>query len=245
MPDKRQHRGPHPLDRELFAAEIVPTLARAVADLSWLLTRGYSEPAALKLVGDRFQLHNRQRLAVMRAACSDEALRGRLARCIPLDQLAGKAVVVDGFNVLTTIEAALAGGVVLWCRDGCLRDMASMHGSYRRVAESRPAVELIGRESQRLQVGAVHWFLDRPVSNSGRLATLIRELAEQHGWNWTVTLDDSPDARLIASDDIVISADSVILDRCGSWANWACDIVTREFPDAWFVRLDVSAEPAC
>lgn len=220
-------------------------LARAVFDLSWLLTRGYSEPAALKLVGDRFQLHDRQRLAVMRAACADENLRGRQERKVPLDRLAGQTVIVDGFNVLITIEAALAGGVLLRCRDGCLRDMASMHGSYRRVAESRPAVELIGDESQRLNLGTMHWFLDRPVSNSGRLATLIRELAEQHAWDWTVTLDDSPDARLIASVEIVISADSVILDRCGRWANLARDIVTREIPDASFVRLDVSPDSAC
>ena len=27
---------------------------------NWLLGRGYTEPAALKLVGDRFQLHQRQ-----------------------------------------------------------------------------------------------------------------------------------------------------------------------------------------
>ena len=45
-----------------------------MADFSWLLTRGYAEKGALKLVGDRFSLTERQRLAVMRSACSDQHL---------------------------------------------------------------------------------------------------------------------------------------------------------------------------
>src|SRR5688500_10446127 len=53
MPDHRSHRGPHPEDAGLFAPAVHPTLRSAVADLSWLLTRGYADPSALKLVGDR------------------------------------------------------------------------------------------------------------------------------------------------------------------------------------------------
>ncbi len=51
---------------------------------------------------------------------------------------------VDAFNLITTVEAALAGGVLIKGRDGCLRDMASMHGSYRKVAETIPALHCIG-----------------------------------------------------------------------------------------------------
>ena len=61
------------------------------------------------------------------------------------EQLRGAALWLDGYNVLTTIEAALAGGVILAARDGTYRDMASMHGSYRKVAETLPALELLGR----------------------------------------------------------------------------------------------------
>jgi len=35
--------------------------------------------------------------------------------------------------------------VILAARDGAYRDMASMHGSYRKVAETLPALELLGR----------------------------------------------------------------------------------------------------
>jgi len=65
MPDKRMHRGPHPADEKLFAPIAIANIRLALADFSLLLTKGYAEKSALKLVGDRFSLTERQRLAVM------------------------------------------------------------------------------------------------------------------------------------------------------------------------------------
>ena len=77
MPDKREHRGPHPSDAKLFAADKIPDIRDALTDYSLLLTKGYGDKGALKLVGDRFSLTERQRLAVMRSSCSDEQLDSR------------------------------------------------------------------------------------------------------------------------------------------------------------------------
>src|SRR4051794_12700876 len=63
VPDSRKHRGPGPQDPEWFSSEARPDLAQATADLSWLLSRGYAEPSSLKLVGDRYRLVERQRVA--------------------------------------------------------------------------------------------------------------------------------------------------------------------------------------
>ena len=64
---------------------------------------------ALKLVGDRFDLTQRQRTAVMRCACSDESLAARRGREVGREEMEGGRLVLDGYNVLTTIEA-LDGG---------------------------------------------------------------------------------------------------------------------------------------
>lgn len=136
MPDVRRHRGPHPADPELFASPVVPTLRQATAELSWLFQRGYGQTAALKLVGDHFGLRERQRVAVLRCACGDDALQVRAGRRRKTTQLRGQALLVDGFNCLITCEAALSGGLVLRGRDRCLRDLASIHGSYRHVQET-------------------------------------------------------------------------------------------------------------
>ncbi|HSG88818.1 MAG TPA: DUF434 domain-containing protein, partial [Pseudomonadales bacterium] len=73
MPDHRRHRGPHPDDARLFAPDTVGPLRTAVGDLSWLFSRGYAERSAVKVVGDRYRLRERQRIALRRSACSDAA----------------------------------------------------------------------------------------------------------------------------------------------------------------------------
>jgi hypothetical protein len=237
VPDTRSHRGPHPQDGELFAESVWPALGEAVADLSWLLSHGYAINSALKLVGDRLQLGERQRLAVMRSACSDEALAQRRRTQVSWDQLAGQRVDLDGFNVLTSVEAALADGVILCGRDSCYRDMASMHGSYRKVAETQPALVLIGQVLQDAGVAECHWLLDRPVSNSGRLKTIIGQVAAERGWTWQAELATDVDGVLVQSAAIVASADCAVLDRCRRWSNLACEVIRRRVPAARVVPL--------
>src|ERR1700704_3179695 len=98
MPDSRKHRGPGPQDPIWFGADAQPGLRAGVADLSWLLSRGYAMPSALKLVGDRYRLVERQRVAVQRSACSDSALASRKSRQLDSPSLRGKALLIDGFN---------------------------------------------------------------------------------------------------------------------------------------------------
>jgi hypothetical protein len=235
VPDHRQHRGPHPQDEQLFAPGHWPAIGSAVEHLSWLLTQQYAPASSLKLVGDHFGLDKRQRLAVQRSACSDTARRRRARHCVAEEQVRGAVLDIDGLNLLTTVEAALAGGVLLRGRDGCLRDMASVHGSYRQVAETEPALRAIGAGLKSLGPAQCHWWLDRPVSNSGRLSRLILDMADLYGWPWTTQLVADPDAVLRESPHVVVTADSVILDQVQRWYDLASPIVAACRPHARIV----------
>jgi hypothetical protein len=234
------HRGPHPDDHRRFGPEALPRLRTAVDELAWMLGRGYAEPSALKLVGDRHGLDARQRLAVMRATCTDAARASRAARRASPEAIRNATLRIDGFNAITTLEAALGGGVVLSCRDGAFRDLAGVHGTYRRVEETRPALALLGEAIAALDPAAVVWHLDRPVSNSGRLAGMLRESAKAHGWPWSVELEFNPDATLAASSDVVATSDAAILDRAAHWLGLARLVVESLVPMAWVVRIVVA-----
>ncbi|MGN6368534.1 MAG: DUF434 domain-containing protein [Phycisphaerae bacterium] len=245
MPDKRQHRGPHPEDGELFARERWGELQSATHDLSWLLSRGYALPSSLKIVGDRYGLTERQRLAVMRSSCSDASLELRCANCVSLERVAGSSLLIDGYNLLTTIEAALGGAVLLHGRDYCLRDLASMHGHYKRVAETGPALEIIGRTLVDLRVMRACFLLDAPVSNSGRLKKMMEEIAGERGWAWEVRLLPDPDPELAKSGEVIVTADSVILDGARNpaghaaprWCNLALHGVRTHVAEARIVPM--------
>ncbi|HEV8430859.1 MAG TPA: DUF434 domain-containing protein [Pyrinomonadaceae bacterium] len=236
-PDTRRHRGPHPADAELFGAGELSKLRHAVSDLCWLLSRGYKMTSALKLVGDRHGLRERQRVAVSRSACSDQDRQRRKDHCVGAEQLKDQRLTVDGFNLIITIEAALSGGPLLIGVDDCIRDLSSVHGSYRSVDETDRAIAMIGDALERLGPSSVHWLLDRPVSNSGRLAAKIADLAAHAKWSWTVETVFNPDAAIVASPSIAITSDSSILDRVNRWVDFKTYLLEHEVPEAWKVDL--------
>lgn len=236
-PDKRQHRGAHPADKELFGEKALPVLRRAVGELSWLLGRGYAQGAALKLVGDRYGLTSRQRLAVSRAACSDEARMLRQSSSVPVEEAAGLDFVVDGFNLIITIEAAMSGGLLIRARDRSIRDLSSVHGSYRSVEETARAIELIGEAFESIRPASVRWLLDKPVSNSGRLAERIREATLERGWPWTVETVFNPDRLIKESASVAVTSDSTVLDSVSRWINLNDYLLRRYLSGYWLIDL--------
>lgn len=237
MARHQTHRGAAPQDERLFAARQLPALRTAAADLCWLLDRGYPARSTLELVGNRYHLIRRQRMAVSRYACSGEDVQRRENLRIEPARLRGQELWIDGYNVLTLLESALAGGLVLLGRDGCCRDIAGIHRRYRKVNETIPALHLVGESASALGVSVCRWWLDQPVSNSGRLKTLIREIARNSGWKMEAELTFSPDHVLSHTDQIIATSDGIVLDHCRSWVNLARFIITRRIPQARLLDL--------
>lgn len=214
MSDKRKHRGANPQDLVLFRAENLPILRQAADDYALLLTKNYPQHASLKLVGDKFELTDRQRLALMRSCCSEQQAKARLKKKIQPNEICGRKILIDGYNVLISVEAAMSGAFIFIGKDGCFRDLAGLHGTYKKVTETVPALKLINNCVRILKASDVVWFLDKPVSNSGRLKKIIEQETSAQ-----VILLDSPDTELKKSSEVVASSDSIILDACKQWFN--------------------------
>lgn len=264
MPDTRAHRGPHPADAELFSDAWLPALKAAIHEFSWLLTRSYAPLSSLKLVGDRHALRERQRDLVLRASCSDkqaavrrasrhvssaaaasapaqeiEPLRNPAAPVLP-----GSDWFIDGFNLLITLEAALGGGLIFKCRDSAVRDLASVHGTYRSVRETEKALLLAGEALLQWHPASVTWLFDSPVSNSARIAQKVRDLAESRAWPWEVRLSKNPDTELMALPaGVIVTTDSLILDHVRQgWFPLSEHIVLHHLQQP-FRYLNFSGEP--
>lgn len=232
-----RHRGHHPADPTLFAGDALPELRTAVAELSWLLERDYSEVAALELVGNRHSLSERQRRAVARCACGDTTRQRRTVRRLEAHELRGRTLLIDGFNCIITLEAAFAGSLVLRGRDSAHRDLSSVHGSYRRVEETAAAIAAITERIQAVGVAAVRWLLDRPVSNSGQLKEAIAA-AGPAGLPWEIALVYNPDRELVAAGDhVVASSDGWVLDHCGGWIDLPGAVIAAAAAPLWLVDL--------
>jgi hypothetical protein len=223
-----RNRGPGPKDDQLFAARYHAALRAAADDLSWLLERHYGIDSALQLVGNRYRLNQRQRQAVARVAAAPSAVVSRQHRRIPLAEITGRRVAIDGFNLLILLETALSGGYIFCGKDGTYRDLSSVHGSYKRVRQTQASIHRVGEALRPAAV--VTWYFDAPVSNSGRLKTILREIGEKKGYNWSVELVNNPDRDLVALPDevVIVTSDSWVLDHGGTWCNLGRELLHQE-----------------
>ncbi|WP_207420653.1 DUF434 domain-containing protein [Desertivirga brevis] len=226
QPETRRSRGKDPRDEELFGfASQREKLLTALDDMYFLLSKDYPPKATLSLVSNRYQLRQRQILALQGMACSARDLESRKLREISPDAVRRRKIYLDGFNVVIILETLLSGGYVFRGLDGCYRDISSVHGTYKRVQQTENVLIAIGKALEVLDTEQVVWIFDAPVSNSGRLKTLCYEIAAQHGFPWEVYLDNSPDKYLIAEGRLIASSDAWVLNGCHQWFNLSSFII--------------------
>lgn len=230
-------RGSDPNDFRWFSDEALSKLRIAQQDIQWLLDRGYKSNAAVEFVGNHYQLSVRQRNALQRATASRLQVEKRKGSLLPLDAAVDRCLNIDGFNLIITLEVALSGGPLILGGDGVLRDLAGLRGTYHPIPQTDTALELIGKALKELSVGQANFYLDKPVSNSGRLKKKILEHATQ--WDIPVQAELVPNTdAVITGMERVVTGDSVILDHCASWFNLSGKIVGNYVRDAWIIRLD-------
>lgn len=211
-------RGYVPEDDRNFSAGALPVLKKAAGNLCYLLDEGYSVKTASVFVGNHYLLSERQRLALVRSTAARQQILRRKAKCLQPQEIGGKTLLIDGFNAIITLEVMLCGSPVFECMDGAVRDLAALRGTYRIIEETQQAARLLfGCLAEYGAAGAVI-YLDRPVSNSGRL----KELLAGTGAFFPLQLDFrviSDVDRTLYGQENVVTSDSVILDRCRSWFN--------------------------
>ena len=229
-------RGYHPADSKSFTGSGLASLRQAAKELHWLLDQGYHLAPAAVFVSNHHQLTSRQRTALTRSTASSQKLAARARRQLAGSQLAQKHLLIDGFNLIISLETALAGSALFLGADGALRDLAGLRGSYRLIGQTGQALDLLGDFLTGLSLAAATVYLDAPVANSGRLAQLIRHKAT--GWPFACQVKTVPDPDLLlAGQAMIASSDSVLLDNCQSWYNLARELIREFIPQAWIVDL--------
>lgn len=210
----QKNRGKESSDDKLFGSEKMQlAIGNAVMDLSHLMSRGYAQKSCLPLVGNRYKLNVRQQKAVQGMSASEEQIAYRTTNSLPVSKLLGAEVVIDGFNALILLESLLSDAYIFKGADGFYRDLSSVHGSYKKVQQTSRAIELIAGFYTATGIRHLHWYFDKPVSNSGKLKKLLEDFADEKGYSWTVSLTFNPDKDIVETGKIAISSDAWILDN--------------------------------
>ena len=211
-------RGYVPDDARNFSAAGIDTMRKASRHIVFLINEGYDLKQATTFVGNHFLLSERQRLAVMRSLATNEQLKNRERKRRALSELSGENVWIDGFNTIITLEVLLSDSILFTCMDGTIRDLAALRGTYRIISETESAVRMLFDVLTEMKIRSATILLDEPVSNSGRLKTLIADIGEGYPFDLVVQIQKDVD-RTLYNKENVITSDSIILDHCSSWIN--------------------------
>jgi hypothetical protein len=236
MTEKIKKRGFDEEDHKWFSKEAIEKLKIAQEEVEWLLNRGYKLSSIIDLIGGHYQFSSRQRTALQRATSSKAQYEKRKAASLPVEAYKEDCIYIDGFNLIITLEVALSGSVLILGNDGALRDLAGLRGTYRLIDKTDEALKLIGEAFRKLKVPEAKFFLDAPVSNSGRLRSRILEHA--YSWGIPVEVELIPNADPILSKmGRIVTGDSIILDECKSWFNLSREIIEFYIKDAWIIKF--------
>jgi len=190
-------RGSDPRDARFFSKKEVGRLLYAQEELRFLMDREYPVSPVIKLIGDRYQLSARQRFALQRTTCKSESCKLRRAKSLPFNSSKEGPIHIDGFNLLITLEVALSGGIILLGQDGIIRDLAGLRGTYRMIDKTDKALEVLGKVFKELEAGEIYFYLDAPVSNSGKLKLKLLEYGKLWELQVKVSLVNNPDTAWI------------------------------------------------
>ena len=230
-------RGYLPEYETLFKDDI-DKLQKAAKDVHYLLNNGYKVKMATTFVQQHYMLTESQRLALARSIVADTNVESRKLKEVSKEDCKGKEIYIDGFNAIIPMESLLSNSPLFIGMDGAIRDMANLKGSYKLIDKTEPAINLLLSKLDELEISKAHIYLDKPISNSGRLKTLIRTVGEKYKVELDIVLLDAVDKELYSKENIV-SGDSVILDECISWIplyRWIIEDYSKE-NEVWIIKL--------
>ena len=230
-------RGYVPEDEKQFTGKQLELLKKAADEVQFLLDRGYDVKPVTTFIGNHYLFSERQRLALARSVSAKEWIQRRIERELlqRKEKELPKTVHIDGFNTIITLEVVLSGSPVFYCRDKVVRDLAGLRGTYRIIDQTKMAVELVLGYLDTLGIPEACFYLDAPVSNSGRLSGLILECAGNH--HVSVQTQIIPDVdRVLEQLEGVISGDAIILNCCVSWLNIMPEIL-KQIENVWKIQL--------
>lgn len=199
----------------------------AAADYRWLLDRGYPDKPAIKLVGDRYRLSREERGMLFRGVFSGADSARRAERLIDPRASRGKALTVDGYNVLFTVWNYLAGRPVVAATDCFVRDIG---GTRSRLPNDHRFMRIAGTLCRAIRQNGVEditVLLDEQLPWSRDHTSILAAI-----WNETesdptvgagvstnerfrVFTESGVDGRVARTDTgLIATSDTGIIDRC-------------------------------
>lgn len=202
----------------------------AARDIRYLLACGYPKVSAVKFVSDHYGLEKSRRFILSRSVLAPGAASARRMKSIPCTGIRDRHILIDGYNVLITIESYIKGEEMWIGDDGFVRDNRGVFRGHVNDSETFRSVELMLSLIGNNMPKEVIVLLDRQMSMSGQLALAIRQRMAEKDIRGQVLTSASTDHDLkrAGNDTIVATADGVIIDTVGTVVDIPACVISKD-----------------
>jgi hypothetical protein len=187
---------------------------KAADDIRYLLERGYHRDIAIRFVADHYKMDKNERYILARTVFSDATASSRKKKKLDIRDLKNRKLLVDGYNVLITLENLLGSEDIWIGDDSFLRDIKGMFKNHSNKDITFQAVEKMLNFIKKSDFECAEILLDMQMKNSGELAAFIRKRMEELSISGDARTSKHVDFDLknCEPDYVVATADGVIID---------------------------------
>jgi len=213
-------------------------LQKAARDFRFLLNRGYPRKAALELVGNRYRLTSDERHLLHRGVFSNSDSESRRKKKVFIGEVRNKDLVIDGHNVLITVEAGISGRPLVVGDDGFIRDISGLSGGFKQTETTEKAIQFIIRAIKKIRPSQTLFLLDAPISKSGELAEAVRNYLKKEDIPGDAVALRVPERILIGFPGAVATSDTAIIDKSKKVLDLAGHVLRENIELESLIRLN-------
>ncbi|WP_242492615.1 DUF434 domain-containing protein [Methanolobus psychrotolerans] len=186
----------------------------AAKDIRYLLERGYQRDSSIRFTGDHYCLGKNERYILARTVFSTGTSAERKKKKLKCEELKSRTLLIDGYNVLITLESLLKGEKMWLADDSFVRDIRGVFRNHSNDHVTFEAVEEMLCFLLNSRIKNADVLLDTQMKNSGELAAFIRTKMEEHSLTGDVRTSKHVDYDLKNCNPsyVVATADGIVID---------------------------------
>jgi hypothetical protein len=193
-------------------------LLKPARDIRSILRWGYPKFSTIRFVADHFQLSLEERHILTRVIMPPDRIVSRINKKIACTGIKDRNLLLDGYNVLLSVDSLLKKEPMWFCDDGYIRDTRYYFSKAKQAEDIEEALETVLRFLSEAGPKSVVFLLDAQISRSGELAGFIRHKLKEYGVSGEAKTSKIVDFELkaeggnLGKNVILATSDGIIID---------------------------------
>lgn len=190
-------------------------LSEPAKDIRYLFNRCYPKTSSVQFVSNHYQLNNEERHILTRVLTSTKTSNFRKQKKVECNQISNKNLIIDGYNVLITVESLLDNCNLWEGDDGFVRDTRGIFRKFKITNTTHKAIDEVLSFLLKNEVKSAIILFDRQISKSGELAKFVSDSLKDYSIKGSARTSKHVDFDLKNNDSeyIIATSDGAIIDN--------------------------------